>query len=64
MTQQEATGSGAEEGESRRFDVELFIVHPEWEPTDISIALELEAHFYHRVGDQMKTPRGTLLKGT
>jgi hypothetical protein len=47
----------------RRFDVELFIVHPSFDPVDISGALGLEAHFSHRVRDQRKTPKGTLLSG-
>jgi hypothetical protein len=47
----------------RRFDVELFIVHPSLDPGDISGALGLEGHFSHRVGDQRKTPKGTLLSG-
>jgi hypothetical protein len=47
----------------RRFDVELFIVHPSLDPVDISGALGLEAHFSHRVGDQRKTPKGALLSG-
>jgi hypothetical protein len=47
----------------RRFDVELFIVHPSLDPVDISGALGLEGHFSHRVGDQRKTPKGTLLSG-
>ena len=32
-------------------------------PADITAALGLEAHFAHRVGDQRKTPQGTLLEG-
>lgn len=47
----------------RRFDVELFIVHPSLDPVEISGALGLEEHFSHRVGDQRKTPKGTLLSG-
>lgn len=47
----------------RRFDVELFIVHPSLDPVDISEALGLEGHFSHRAGDQRKTPKGTLLSG-
>ena len=51
------------EGSPRRVDVELFIVHPTIAPENISAALGLEAHFVHRVGDQRKTPKGTLLEG-
>ena len=47
----------------RRVDVELFIIHPTWAPTDISSALGLESHFAHRVGDLRKTPTGTPLPG-
>jgi len=47
----------------RRFDVELFIVHPSLGPAEISRALGMEGHFTHRVGDQRKTPNGTLLPG-
>lgn len=53
----------AEEGAPRRFDVELFIVHPTWEPAEISTALGLEVHFEHHVGDPRKTPKGALLPG-
>ena len=48
---------------SRRFDVELFIVHPLLDPADITRALGMEGHFWHRVGDQRKTPKGSLLSG-
>jgi hypothetical protein len=46
-------------GTLRRVYIELFIVHPTWEPTEISIALGLEANFAHRVGEPRKTPAGT-----
>lgn len=61
MTEQnvaDATGTAP-----RRFDVELFIVHPSLDPVDISQALGMEGHFSRRVGDQRKTPKGTLLSG-
>jgi hypothetical protein len=48
---------------TKRFHVELFIVHPTLSPADISSALGLEAHSAHRVGDRRKTPRGTPLAG-
>jgi Domain of unknown function (DUF4279) len=54
----------AQANRSKRFDVELFIVHPTLDPAGISIALGLGAKFAHRVGDQRKTPKGTLLSGT
>jgi hypothetical protein len=47
----------------RRFDVELFIVHPSLDPAEISRAFWMEGHFTHRVADQRKTPKGTLLPG-
>ena len=47
----------AEGGTPRRVDIELFIVYPTWEPTDISTALGLDAHFAHRVGEPRKTRR-------
>jgi hypothetical protein len=53
----------SEEGAPRRFDVELFIVHPTLDPVDISAAIGLEAHFSHRVGDRRKTPKGDFLSG-
>jgi hypothetical protein len=47
----------------RRFDVELFIVHPTIDPTAISNALGLEACFSHRAGDPRTTPTGAPLRG-
>jgi hypothetical protein len=61
LTQQEEAESVG--GAARRFDVELFIVHPTLDPADISAALGMEAQFAHRVGDRRKTPKGTLLSG-
>lgn len=52
------------EATSKRFDVELFIVHPTLDPAEIDAALGLDANFVHHVGDQKKTPRGKLLQGT
>lgn len=52
-----------EEDTSRRFDVELFIVHPTFDPADITTALGLEAHLAHRIGDRRKTPKGEFLSG-
>ena len=54
----------AETNTSKRFDVELFIVHPTLDPVEIGTALGLDAKFAHRVGDQRKTPKGTALSGT
>jgi hypothetical protein len=42
---------------SRRFDVELLIVHPSLNPAEISTALGLEARYAHRVDDRRKTPK-------
>jgi len=52
------------EAAPKRFDVELFIVHPTIDPAELTRTLGLEAHFVHCVGDQRKTPKGTLLPGT
>jgi hypothetical protein len=48
----------------RRFDVELFIIHPIMSPAEITATLGLEAHFSHHAGDPRKTPSGSLLAGT
>jgi hypothetical protein len=54
LTLTERTGSA--DDTARRFDVELFLVHPTSRPADISTALGMEAHLAHRVGDRGKTP--------
>ena len=48
--------TGSADDTARRFDVELFLVHPTSRPADISTALGMEAHLAHRVGDRRKTP--------
>lgn len=53
-----------EDGSQRRFDVELFVVHPTLDPADITAAFGLEAHFVHPVGQPRRTPKGTPLPGT
>ncbi len=58
------TTTDTEADAHKRFDVELFIVHPTLDPAEISAALGLDAKFSHRVGEQRKTPRGKPLKGT
>jgi hypothetical protein len=58
------TETDAEAGAPKRFDVELFIVHPTLDPAEITAALGLDAEFAHRVGEQRKTPKGTPLEGT
>ena len=62
MTQQDPTDF-EEAGAARRFHVELFIVHPSFDPADIGTTLGLDAHFAHRVGDPRKTPNGRPLAG-
>jgi hypothetical protein len=52
-----------EENSSKRFDVELFIVHPALDPAEIAAELGLEAKFSHRIGDQRKTPKGRAVAG-
>jgi hypothetical protein len=61
LTDQDATDFTEET--SRRFSVALFIVHPTIDPTEITGALGLEGHFVHPVGEQRKTPKGTLVPG-
>ncbi|WP_448149006.1 DUF4279 domain-containing protein [Labrys miyagiensis] len=53
----------SEDGAQRRFDVELFIVHPTLDPAEITAALGLQARIAHRVGEPRKTPKGTPLPG-
>jgi hypothetical protein len=60
----EQEGSNTDLATSKRFDVELFIVHPTLTPAEINIALGLTAKLAHCVGEQRKTPKGTLLPGT
>jgi hypothetical protein len=43
----------------RRFDVELLIVHPTIDPSEITMALGLEPKFSHRVGDPKMAPTRT-----
>jgi len=52
-----------DESGSRRTDVELFIIHPTISPTEITTALELEAHTAHQVGHPRRTPTGAPLEG-
>jgi hypothetical protein len=55
--------SEAEDDEPKRLDVELFIVHPTMDPADITAALGLEPVHARRVGDERRTPKGTVLPG-
>jgi len=50
----------AEEDPPRRFDVELFIIHPVNDSADITEALGLDVHRAQRAGDQRKPPRERL----
>jgi Domain of unknown function (DUF4279) len=52
-----------DEDADRRVDVELFIIHPTMSPAEITVALGLEGHVVHRVGDPRQTPKGTPLEG-
>ena len=60
------TGAGDTdvEDKSRRFDVELFVIHPTIDPSAVSSALALEPSQAHRVGDPRVTPKGTALPGS
>ena|SRR5690242_7668500 len=49
---------------TKRFDVELFIVHPTLDPSAIQAALGLSAKVVHRAGSPRKTPQGRPLSGT
>jgi hypothetical protein len=53
----------ADESELRRFDVELFIIHPTMAPAEITAALGIEAQIVHGVGEPRKARNGTLLGG-
>jgi Domain of unknown function (DUF4279) len=50
--------------EWKRYDVELFIVHPTLSPGQISAALKLKASNQHAVGEPRRTPKGMPLEGT
>lgn len=56
---------GVDQGQAgcRRLDVELFIVHPNIDPLEISNALGLKAQNVRRAGDRRATPKGRLLEG-
>jgi hypothetical protein len=56
--------SDTEDGTPRRFQVDLFIVHPALDPAEITAALGLEAQYIHRFGAPRGTPAGNLLPGT
>jgi hypothetical protein len=54
--------SNVDKGASRRFDVELFIVHPNLDADEISTALGLEPQVVHRVGERQTTRSGQRLE--
>ena len=49
---------------TKRFDIDLFIIHPILDPSRIAETLGLNAKIVHRVGDQRRTPSGRVLEGT
>ncbi|MBI2740178.1 MAG: DUF4279 domain-containing protein [Rhodospirillales bacterium] len=49
---------------TKRFDIDLFIIHPTLDPASIGKTLGLDAKVVHRVGDQRRAPSGRLLEGT
>jgi hypothetical protein len=60
----EQTVTDSDEGSLRRFDVELFIVHPTLDPAEITAELGLEPQNSHCVGSPRQAPKGTSLPGT
>jgi hypothetical protein len=57
------TFSSDSDDASRRFDVELFIVHPTLDPAIITAKLGMEAQNKQRVGDPRTTPKKMPLPG-
>ena len=53
----------SEKGLRRRFNVELFIVHPTLDPAEITAALGLQARLEWRAGQLRNTPKGDHLSG-
>ncbi|MDQ6432971.1 DUF4279 domain-containing protein [Mesorhizobium sp. LHD-90] len=53
-----------EDPEPKRFQIDLFIVHPSIDPEELDANLQIEGHFRHKAGDQRYTPLGTPLDGT
>ena len=47
----------------RRFDIELFIVHPTMTAAEISTMLKITPQIVHDVGEQRTAPKGTTLEG-
>jgi hypothetical protein len=48
----------------RRFDLELFIVHPTMVPMEVTSALGIEPQIVHGVGEPRRTPTGRSLAGS
>ena len=48
----------------KRFAIVLLVRHPSMDPKEISRELRLEAFSAWKAGDQIKTPKGTVLPGT
>ncbi|MGF1622822.1 MAG: hypothetical protein ACFCUR_19720 [Rhodomicrobiaceae bacterium] len=51
------------ERKTQRFGLDLFIVHPSYDPADINTQVGMEGHIVQRVGDPRITPKGTRLPG-
>jgi Domain of unknown function (DUF4279) len=49
---------------AKRFEVELFIVHPTLKPPEITASTGLRPKITHCVGGRRETPKGTELQGT
>lgn len=58
-----ADGRTDSNSNDRRYDVELLIVHPTIDPSEITSALGLEAVHFRRAGERRMTPKGNLLPG-
>jgi hypothetical protein len=52
-----------DEDPPRRFDIELFVVHPTLTPAEITGALGIEPNIAHQADERRKTPKGSLLPG-
>ena len=48
----------------KRFAIVLLVRHPSMDPKEISRDLKLEAFSASKAGDQIKTPKGTVIPGT
>jgi hypothetical protein len=59
----ERISSDFDGGGSRRFDVELFVVHPSIDPSEITAELKMEGRRVQRAGDPRLTPKKSPLPG-